>query len=253
MSRSFLSVLVLLSAGFLVLDAGTVRAAADGADVFGSQPQSAQSVQSVQSVESPFRLGIRIGVLMSDLSYDEALPAPETDGSLLSWRAGVDARRRLSSSATLASGLHYVRKGGTAETKGPVTLLGLPFEADLDSDFVFHYLAIPLGVEVGKPGPGVRPFVRGGLELALLLSARGKTKGTLVDGEGFRSNLDSQSDLRNVNEVEVGFDAGVGLTVPWERRSLIVELGGTLGLTDTAERGDGARHRTLAISSGLRF
>lgn len=172
--------------------------------------------------------GLKVGLNVADM-YGDDISAAEVRPL---FSGGVFLTYRPSEILAIQPEVNFTMKGAEVSRSA----LG----GDTPSSYEFGYLELPLLFKAYLPGSlAGRPNLFAGPALGIKLY-----------GEDDGADLDD-----SVQPTEASMVFGGGLEIPFGRRSLILDLRYTLGLTDTFDNaGDlDARTGTFAASVGIRF
>lgn len=166
-------------------------------------------VTSTSFCQLPFKVGVRAGLNIANLSIDPALPSAIDKSSIVGAKYGVMAEFGFVPMFAIQVEPMIVRKG----TK--ISGLGI------DATSKLSYLDIPILLKLKIPTPVLSPYVFAGPDLGFLLSATGTVNG--VD-----------SDIKDqFNSIDFTLDIGAGLSFDVAPLvTLMIDARYSLGLPD---------------------
>jgi hypothetical protein len=157
---------------------------------------------------------------------------------------------------TLESGLLIQMKGG--ETRMTVQaydwITQEAFESKWNIIWKYLYLSIPICVRLSIPAGSVKPYLKAGAEIDILLSAEWKQKSTHPDG-----TITVVEDVKDDTAAfDAGLIAGAGVEASIGRARPFVELIYCHGVIDTIDPEETefnvkAYNRVVGIIAGVRF
>jgi hypothetical protein len=214
---------------------------------------AAVSAQTMQ-----VRLGAQIGVNLAQSPYDLAGLDEATAKDV--YRAGLSGGVTMTlvlPGQTLFShemGLVVEEKGGRTKFKydSPDSTREPPYEYD----WRLTYLTVPLLAKVSFSVGGVRPYVKAGGEVALLLAAS-MAERYRREGDGGTYEIDREiTDW--LGSGDIGLVVGVGTEIPLGPAGAFLEVTYVYGLTDILEQ-DGLysdeqlHNRVIGLTAGIRL
>lgn len=165
---------------------------------------------TITFAQLPFKLGVRAGLNIADLSWDPELPAGVEKSSRTGFKFGALAELGFIPMFAIQVEPMYVQKGGD------FTQFGQEIKNNLT------YLEIPILLKLKIPIPGpINPYVFAGPNIGFLLSASSEAGGQSTDIKDEISSTDFALDM----------GAGVGFKVA-PLVVLILDARYSLGLSD---------------------
>ncbi len=174
---------------------------------------------STALAQLPFKLGIRAGLNIANLSWDPDLPSGVDKSSLTGFKFGAMAELGFIPMFALQIEPMYVQKGGKLSA----------FGEEITNKLTYLDIPILLKLKLPLPGP-LTPYVFAGPSIGILLSASSEAGGQDTDIKDQLSSTDFGLD----------FGAGAALDVA-PLVSLMLDVRYSLGLSDifndTAKQG----------------
>lgn len=200
-------------------------------------------VASGAAAESEMKLhfGGAAGLNLANESVGD-LPEGESKSMRPGLRIGGSVDYQVTPMVSVGTGLVYQMKGANYDWKdGNDTGEGAS---------KLTFLTIPMTARAVFPGTAFRPYVKAGPQVGLLLSAKHSAKGTY---DGF--DYDEETDVKdNLKSMEIGFEVGGGVMIPFGDLMASAEVAYDLGLTDLVDVGDAdseLKTRTIYLTFGV--
>ena len=186
----------------------------------------------------PFKLGVRAGLNLANLSFDPELPSTVDKSSRVGFKFGAMAELGFIPMFALQIEPMYVSRGAKF-TQGPA-----------EETWKFSYLEIPILLKLKIPTPGpITPYAFAGPNIGILLSANDETNGQETDIK----------DQVNSTDFALDFGAGVSFNIA-PLLDLLIDARYSLGLseipTDEAKQSLGnltIKTRDIQIVAGIMF
>jgi hypothetical protein len=191
----------------------------------------------VTSVSAQVNLGIKGGVNMSNLVYDDEI---DDNNPKIGFNVGLALDYEFVPSSAIQTGLFFSTKGFKAE------------DASLDVEYTENlmYLQIPVHYAYKlEVTPGTRIVFHAGPYAALGVGGSRKAKVGDLSGEWDVDKIFGDSDGQYKP-----FDAGLGLGVGAEFGPVLLDLGWDMGLVNISNRDNGdVKNQNAYLSVGYKF
>jgi opacity protein-like surface antigen len=184
----------------------------------------------VMAQDKQISFGVKAGVNMANLTYD---PKPvKGPDNLMGIAVGGALSYNLSRSLSLDGEVLYIQKGYSAKTE----LEGCTSDGKLK----LSYISISPMLRFKFPGASITPYVLGGAEFGLLMSA--KSTGTYECGG---QSQDFNTDVKDsFTSSDFGVTFGAGIEFPMGSSALFFEGRYAMGLSDIAKTPEGMGDET---------
>lgn len=208
---------------------------------------------STTFAQLPFKLGVRAGLNLANLSFDPDLPSGVDKSSHTGFKFGAMAELGFIPMFAIQIEPMYVQGG--AELSGPLFNDGFQL-VNGKITYKLSYLEIPILLKLKIPTPGgIRPYVFAGPNIGILLSSN-----ETDEPNGYQSSDMDFKDYTSSTNFGIDFGAGVGFDIA-PLITLLIDGRYSLGLTNVLnDKGkqllnsdQTVKNRGIQIVAGLMF
>jgi hypothetical protein len=199
----------------------------------------------VQAGVLPFPAGVRGGANIASLSFEDLSSAVTKEESRLGGFIAGYVEFPLLPLTSIEAGLSFGEQGGEIEGSG--TFYNQPISGKATLKLVYMY--VPVLAKVTFDAGAVKPYVKVGPQLGILLSSKAELERT----DEPTVETDTKDDLETA---EFSLQFGAGLQFPGNVSSFL-EVGYSLGLTGVSKEPtvlfSQFKNRVLGVTAGFRF